>query len=76
MNSKTICYVCNLPETSNNKFAMNPLPCDCKGTNMIHIDCIKDICGKYYDKKYVNKLNIEYNNSPSDLDIKDACSIQ
>jgi excinuclease UvrABC ATPase subunit len=74
--------MCYLPETSNNKFAINPYPCDCKGTNMVHINCLKDItkktnkcntCGKNYNQKYVV---VEYTSSPSDMDIKDACCIQ
>ena len=37
----TDCYVCYEKETSSNKFVSNP--CQCKGTNKIHISCLKEV---------------------------------
>ncbi len=37
----TDCYICYEKETSSNKFVSNP--CQCKGTNKIHLSCLKEV---------------------------------
>lgn len=55
-----VCYICYCGETAEKRFASEP--CDCKGTNVIHEDCIHDqllngfqkctICKTAYNSAY------------------------
>ena len=62
-----VCYMCYDCESATNPYASNPLPCDCKGSLLIHESCLKDIisknihdctiCKAKYNKKYLPKRN-------------------
>ena len=63
------CYICYNPETEQNTFVKNPLPCSCRGSILIHTECFKEllktsrncsICKNKYNTYYLpNKNGLE-----------------
>jgi antitoxin component YwqK of YwqJK toxin-antitoxin module len=60
------CYICYEPETKNNSYLKEPPPCECKGSIVIHKDCLKNIlklsrvctiCKNKYKVQYLPNRN-------------------
>lgn len=69
MEDQIVCYICYDPETKDNTYLKEPPPCECKGSIMIHTDCLKEvlktsrictICKNKYKVQYLpNKNGLE-----------------
>jgi antitoxin component YwqK of YwqJK toxin-antitoxin module len=69
MEEAILCYICYDPETEHNTYLKEPKPCDCKGSIVIHKNCLEDvlktsrvctICKTKYKLQYLpNKNGLE-----------------
>jgi hypothetical protein len=66
MEEVVCCYICYDPETAANPYLKNPKPCKCKGSILIHKDCLDtviktsrncSICKAKYNLKYLPNRN-------------------
>jgi antitoxin component YwqK of YwqJK toxin-antitoxin module len=46
MEEGVVCYICYDPETEDNSYIKEPPPCECKGSIVIHKDCLQNILTK------------------------------
>jgi antitoxin component YwqK of YwqJK toxin-antitoxin module len=62
MENTILCYICYENESKNNPYAIEPVPCMCKGSIVIHQACLKNllktsrncsICKSRYNFKYL-----------------------
>lgn len=66
MEEAVVCYICYEPETENDSYLKEPKPCECKGSIVIHKNCLKTvlktsrvctICKTKYKLEYLPSRN-------------------
>lgn len=66
MEENVVCYICYDPESPDNKYLKDPVPCECKGSIILHKNCLHtilktsrvcSICKTKYKLQYLPNRN-------------------